>query len=169
MTMELVREVWEYHHWANRRLFDVATKAGETLTGRDLGPQFSWPTVRQMFAHIYGADRLWLATWRGQPRPTPQEPPVATLAELRPMWDALEQEQRAYLAGLREDDLGRVIERTRDGVTSRYPLGMLLAHVPNHATHHRSEIATMLTMLSGSPPDTGIASYYREGAGRPLA
>ena len=42
------------------------------------------------------------------------------------------------------------------------PLGMLLLHVPTHAAHHRSEFATMLTMASGSPPDTGINSYYRE-------
>jgi uncharacterized damage-inducible protein DinB len=31
--------------------------------------------------------------------------------------------------------------------------------VVNHATHHRSEIATMITLISGSPPDTGIATY----------
>jgi uncharacterized damage-inducible protein DinB len=42
----------------------------------------------------------------------------------------------------------------------------MLLHVPNHATHHRSEIATMLTMVSGSPPDTGLMSYYREMADR---
>ena len=34
-----------------------------------------------------------------------------------------------------------------------------LQHVANHATHHRSEIATMVTMLSGSPPDTGINTW----------
>ena len=28
-----------------------------------------------------------------------------------------------------------------------------------HATHHRSEIATMITLISGSPPDTGINTY----------
>jgi hypothetical protein len=26
--------------------------------------------------------------------------------------------------------------------------------------HHRSEIATMLTMVSGSPPDTGLLTYH---------
>jgi uncharacterized damage-inducible protein DinB len=31
--------------------------------------------------------------------------------------------------------------------------------VVNHATHHRSEAATMITLISGSPPDTGIATY----------
>ena len=31
--------------------------------------------------------------------------------------------------------------------------------VHNHATHHRSEAATMITLISGSPPDTGMNSY----------
>jgi uncharacterized damage-inducible protein DinB len=56
---------------------------------------------------------------------------------------------------MRDTQAGRVVTR---------PFGALLLHVPNHATHHRSEIATMLTMLSGSPPDTGVNSYYREAA-----
>jgi uncharacterized damage-inducible protein DinB len=45
------------------------------------------------------------------------------------------------------------------GMRVRLPLEPLLHHVVNHATHHRSEIATMLTMISGSPPDTGRATY----------
>jgi len=39
---------------------------------------------------------------------------------------------------------------------------LMLLHVPNHATHHRSEIATMLTIAGGAPPDTGIHTFYRE-------
>jgi uncharacterized damage-inducible protein DinB len=37
--------------------------------------------------------------------------------------------------------------------------------VVNHATHHRSEIAAMLTIISGSPPDTGMNlwSLVRDG------
>jgi uncharacterized damage-inducible protein DinB len=31
--------------------------------------------------------------------------------------------------------------------------------VVNHATHHRSEAATMITLISGSTPDTGINTY----------
>ena len=38
-------------------------------------------------------------------------------------------------------------------------LAPLLQHVVNHATHHRSEVATMITLASGSPPDTGINTY----------
>jgi uncharacterized damage-inducible protein DinB len=79
---------------------------------------------------------------------------------LRTAWDAFEAEQRAYLDALSEADLGRVLEyKNQAGVPQRSPMWRLLQHVPNHATHHRSEINTMLTLISGSPPDTGINSY----------
>ena len=65
--------------------------------------------------------------------------------------------------GLAEADLWRSLDgKTPEGRTYSRLLGMLLLHVPTHAAHHRSELATMLTMTSGSPPDTGINSYYRE-------
>ena len=64
-------------------------------------------------------------------------------------------------------DLARPLDGTTpEGRTYSRPLGMLLLHVPTHAAHHRSELATMLTMVSGSPPDTGINSYYREKSER---
>jgi len=88
---------------------------------------------------------------------------IRDLAELRRKWDELEHEQRKFLADLGEADIWRSLDgKTPEGRTYHRPLGMLLLHVPTHAAHHRSELATMLTMTSGSPPDTGINSYYRE-------
>ena len=84
----------------------------------------------------------------------------ATLAAIRTPWDDLEHEQRTYLNGLSATDLVRIIEyKNAEGKVLRAPHGPLLQHVANHATHHRSEIATMLTMVSDSPPDTGLATY----------
>ena len=66
----------------------------------------------------------------------------------------------AYVDGLGDADLARVLEyKNQSGVPQRAPMWRLLQHVPNHATHHRSEINTMLTIISGSPPDTGINSF----------
>ncbi len=168
MSIELIRELWDYHHWANRRLFDVSAALGEETAGREIGAQFSQPTLREMFVHLYGADRFWLQRWKGEPNaaggPT-YGLDIRTLAELRPRWDVLVSEQQRFLAGLGEADLRRTFEvKSPDGTMSPRPFGMMLLHVPNHATHHRSELATMLTMVSGSPPDTGINSYYREKA-----
>jgi len=165
MSIALIRELWDYHHWANRRLFDIALGLGDAVTGRAVGAQFSVPTLRGMFVHVYVSDLWWLRQWRGGPKADvgPDEQlPLASLGELRPIWDELISDQRRFVTSLDEADLARVLEvkRSHDGQLYRRPLGTLLLHVPNHATHHRSEIATMLTMTSGAPPDTGINSYY---------
>jgi uncharacterized damage-inducible protein DinB len=113
-----------------------------------------------MFGHLYGADRLWLTRWTGGTLTTVPGAEFTTLASIRAPWDDTEREQRTYIEGLSAADYDRVIQYTgADGKQFRAPLGPLLQHVANHATHHRSEIATMLTMVSGSPPDTGLVTY----------
>jgi uncharacterized damage-inducible protein DinB len=160
MALDLVRGLYEYHWWANRRLFDAAAGLGEEAARRDVGVQFSFPTLTRMFGHLYGADWIWLSRWRGISPPTLPGGEFRTLAEVRQCWDALEEEQRGFIGALAVGDLGRVVDwRNTEGKAFRLPLWTLLQHVPNHATHHRSEIATMITLMSGSPPDTGVATY----------
>ena len=65
MSLDLIRGLYDYHRWANRRLFDVALALGEDLAARDVGKQFSYTTIREMFGHLYGADRIWLSRWTG--------------------------------------------------------------------------------------------------------
>ncbi len=160
MEMDLIRGLYDYHGWANRRLFEVAANLGDAVT-RDMGKHWSVPTVKGMFAHIYGADSIWLSRWKGGTLTLlAGDVDFATLADLRAKWDALEAEQRAFVDGLAEADLARpVTYRNTQGAQFSVALGALLQHVVNHATHHRSEIATMITLISGSPPDTGINTY----------
>jgi uncharacterized damage-inducible protein DinB len=142
MAVPMISDLYDYHRWANRRLFEVAAGLGEAVT-REMGPQWSYPTLKGMFAHIHAADHVWLARWKGSsPGRLLGDADFASVAELRTRWDALEAEQGAFVAGL-----------------SEAALGPLLQHVVNPATHHRSEAATMITMISGSPPDTGINTY----------
>ena len=161
VSLELIRGLYDYHRWANRRLFDVAAALGEDAAGREVGKQFSVPTLTRMFGHLYGADWVWLQRWKGTSPSTLPGAEFRTLAEVRGQWDPLEAEQRAFVHGLDANDLWRIVEyRNTEGKAFTAPLAALLQHVPNHATHHRSEIATMLTMLSGSPPDTGVNTWY---------
>ena len=55
MEMELIRGLYGYHRWANRRLFDVALGLGAEAAARDMGKHWSFPTLTRMFGHIYGA------------------------------------------------------------------------------------------------------------------
>ena len=160
-SLEMNRGLYAYHRWANRRLFDTATALGEEAVGRDVGKQFSFSTVRRMFAHLYGADWVWLMRWKGTSPTKLPGAEIESLADLRGRWDALEQEQRAFIESLTPADLGRAVDyKNIEGKPFRLPLGPLLQHVANHATHHRSEIATMLTMIHSSPPPTDLVIYH---------
>ena len=158
--LELIRGIWGYHWWGNRKHFDEVAALGEHAARKEVGKQFSFPTLRAMFGHIYGADWLWLQRFKGVSPTSVPGGEFATLEAVRQAWDALEVEQRAYVEGLTPADLGRVVSfKNTQGVQGQAALGPLLQHVVNHATHHRSEAATMITLISGSPPDTGLATY----------
>lgn len=161
MSVDLIRELYDYHRWANRRLFGIAADLGDAATTRDMGKHWSFPTVKGMFAHLYGADSIWLSRWKGSsPGRMHAAGDFSAMHEIRSKWDILEAEQRAFVEGLSDRDLVRPVAYTdSQGIESRVTLGPLLQHVVNHATHHRSELATMITIASGSPPDTGIATY----------
>jgi uncharacterized damage-inducible protein DinB len=155
----MIRELYDYHRWANRRLFDVASGLGDAVT-KDMGKHWSVPTVKGMFAHLNAADALWLSRWKGTSPASMPADAFATMADLRARWDVTEAEQRAFVEGLDEAALARpVTYKNTTGEQFTVPLAPLLQHVVNHATHHRSELATMITLISGSPPDTGIATY----------
>lgn len=166
-TLEMVRGLYDYHWWANRRLFDVAAGLGDAVE-RDMGGHFSFPTLRGMFAHLYGADWVWLERWNGRsPTRIPGLREISSVVTLRERWDALETEQRGFLDALTPAGLGRTVEyRNTEGKPFQAPLWGLLQHVPNHATHHRSEVATMITLISGSPPDTGLNTYLLVASGQ---
>jgi uncharacterized damage-inducible protein DinB len=161
MGIELITGLYDYHRWANRRLFEHAAGLGDAALTRDVGSQFSFPTVKGMFAHLYAADRIWLERWKGtSPTRLYGDADFPTMGDLRMSWDELEAEQRRFVEALGPGDLERTVDfKDTRGNPYSLPLGPLLQHVANHATHHRSEIATMITMVSGSPPDTGINSY----------
>ena len=153
MSIALIREHYDYHQWANRKLFEVAAGLGADAI-RDMGKNWSFPTLKGMFAHIYGADLVWLTRWKGtSPTRLMGDADFASMADLRTRWDALEAEQRAFVDELGEADLARPLAfKNTQGQPSTIALGALLHHVVNHATHHRSEAATMITLISGSPP-----------------
>jgi uncharacterized damage-inducible protein DinB len=172
VSLGAIRTLYAHHWWANRTLLDTAATLGEEAVARAVGTQFSEPTLKRMFWHVHGVDALWLSRWRGvSPDAVPTEDEVApTLAALGERWVALEREQAAYLDELRERDFERVIQyRLISGKEYAQPLELLLHHVTDHGTHHRSEIATMLTMVSGPPPATGLARFIaiRSGQDRP--
>jgi uncharacterized damage-inducible protein DinB len=164
MDRRMTQGIWGYHWWANRHHFDLVAALGEDAARKEVGKQFSFPTLKGMLAHIYGVDRVWFERWKGSsPTKIQGDADFASLAELRKAWDGLEAEQKAFVAALGTADFERMLDyKATNGKPFSQPLWQMLQHVVNHATHHRSEIATMLTMTSGSPPGTDMSIFYRQ-------
>jgi uncharacterized damage-inducible protein DinB len=164
MELELIQGIWGYHWWGNRKLFDEAAALGEAAAKKDLGGHWSFATLKGMLAHIYGADRLWLARWTGEsPTKLYGDADFASLADLRAGWNALEAEQRAFVSSLGTEALKRTLDyKSTDGRPFAQPLWQQLQHVVNHGTHHRSEIAAMVTLTKGSPAPTDMVLFYRQ-------
>jgi len=136
MSVELIREYWAYHHWANRRLFGVVTALGEEAAGREIrqavqrarAPRDARPHVRRRLVLARDVAGRPPAIVRGDPT---YGLDIRTLGALRGRWDELEAEQRRFLADLVETDLWRPLDgKTPEGRTFSRPLGMLLLHVP---------------------------------------
>ncbi len=110
MSMAMIRDLYEYHRWANRKLFDFAAALGEGTCAREVGAHFSHSKVTRMFAHLYGADWVWLSRWKGTSPTTQPGAELPTMALVREKWDALETEQKAFIDGLKDSELGRMVE-----------------------------------------------------------
>jgi len=91
---------------------------------REVGAQFSHSKVTRMFAHLYGADWVWLSRWKGTSPTTQPGAELPTMALVRGPWDALETEQKAFIDGLKDSELERMVEsRNTEGKAFSAPLG----------------------------------------------
>jgi uncharacterized damage-inducible protein DinB len=159
--MHELRTLFHYNRWANLRFLDAMADLSNEELGRDLGSSF--PSVAATLVHLIGAESVWLQRWRGEsPASFPDAMTLDSVAKVRTLWDALWEEQRAFVEGLDEGAMDTMVAyRTFDGSAYEQPLGQLVRHVVNHATYHRGQLATMLRQLGRTPPSTDLVRFYR--------
>jgi uncharacterized damage-inducible protein DinB len=157
--------LFDYSAWANRRILDAAEGLSQEQFTAPAG--LNYGSVRGTLVHILGAEMVWrMRCQEGvSPASLPGEDAFPTLAVLRARWEEAEQAWRAFLAGLTDGDLQRIVRyRTTKGVPGENPLWQLLLHVINHGTQHRAEAAITLTQHGCSPGDVDLIVFLRERA-----
>jgi uncharacterized damage-inducible protein DinB len=161
---EVIGPLVDYNYWANRRVLETVERLAPGAYSRELGTEFSFPTLQGMLVHVMSAELIWLARWRGM-SPGAHEPAEAypSVEALKERWSRAEADFQGFV---REQDLSRVIEgRNSAGQVFHLPLWQMVQHVVNHGTHHRSEAATMLTRLGRAPEALDLIVYYRSLGG----
>lgn len=158
-------EIYRYSYWANKRILKAAEGLTEEQLFRDLG--HSWGSVHGMLLHITNAEWIWLRRWQGiSPTQFPDAEEFPTLEALRSRWSDIEREMFAFLNTQNEEDLSREVSYTSTvGKRFTMPLIQMMLHVPNHGTHHRGELAAMLTALGMEHEENDMLYYFQENRG----
>ncbi len=163
MNSRDVRTLIDYHYWARDRMLEAVGALDPQQFTRELGGSFR--SVRDTLAHTYGAEWIWYARWHGEAPdalPTPEMFP--TFASIREAWLDHETRMRAFVEGLDDHGLERVLSYTLlSGQPGASVMWHMIQHMVNHASYHRGQVTTLLRQLGAAPPkSTDLITYYRE-------
>ncbi len=164
MTAGLVRDLFDYSAWANRRFLDALASLPEELVLRDLGS--SHGGLLGTMRHVVFAQQVWLLRWRGEPIAPAYRlsESTTTLASVRTEWERVEKETDAFLSpNLTDGFLAGTFEaRTTKGETFIHGYGDSMVHLVNHSSYHRGQLAGMMRQLGVKPPGTDYIVFVRE-------
>jgi uncharacterized damage-inducible protein DinB len=163
MTPDEARQLTDYHLWARERALAALAHVTPEQFRRELGSSFG--SLRDTVAHLYGADEVWLARWRGgSPQGLPPAEQFADLAALRAAWAKLDPDFRAFVHGLDAAGLARTLTyRAFNGQSATLSFTQMLQHVVNHGSYHRGQITTLLRQLGvPAPKSMDLVAFYRE-------
>jgi uncharacterized damage-inducible protein DinB len=152
ITLATIKELFDYAYWARDRQLEACASLTQDQLMQTLGGSFS--CMRDTLAHSVGVEWLWLERWNGRtPKAVPPADELPTLGAVRERWAEIERGMRAFLAGLDEKALERVLTctGTRGNVWTQ-PLWRFIMHLLNHQSYHRGQVTTLLRQLGVKPP-----------------
>ncbi len=160
-NLEILRALHEYNGWVNRRLFDVAQQVPAERTREQFGGSFD--TILGTAAHILSGETIVFSRVTGSQRP--EIPEATSIADVRSRWDEHRAKIDAYVNAATPEQLAEVRRFTaRTGDTYELPAWQIFLQMVNHGTHHRAELADMLTRVGFPPPPTDLLIFFQERA-----
>lgn len=163
---EQLSSLYEYGNWVNERILKAASSLTDEEFKRTVLPGFG--SVHLTLVHTLGAEALWFARWQGDsPKAMVSPGELPTLGAIRGRWAELAVSRQANLANMSDGDLSATISwQNLRGQPYSLPRWQVLLHCANHSTHHRSEVAAMLTDLGHEPESTDLLEFYLDRAGQ---
>ncbi len=159
MNIQDILTIYEYNYWANKR---ILTQCKNVTLERFLAPaEFPYGDLRGTVVHILDAEFGWRTFFQHNDWSAPElkEIEFSNIAAIQERWNQ-EEEMRAYLATLRNEDVNVHRHYTiAEGESRDRILWHCLLHVVNHGTQHRSEAAALLTRLGQSPGDLDFTVF----------
>jgi uncharacterized damage-inducible protein DinB len=145
-----IRRLWAHLAWADAFLLE-ALEASPTPPAEAL----------REYAHILGADEVWLARVEQRPPTAPVWPQI-TLEEIRALAAAIHAGYARYVVALDHRELARVVSYTNSaGDSFQNTVQDILLHVALHAQYHRGKINQLLRQAGLAPAPTDYIAFVR--------
>jgi len=163
MSIEIFRQLAEYNHWANRRLYAAARDMSDEQYRHQTGVFFG--SLHGTLNHLLLTDRVWLKRLTGEgEHPNRLD---AILYEGRRELTRARMAEDARLtrviAGYTGSDLGNAVSyQTMSGAPQQQKLQDILLHLFNHQTHHRGHAHACCSIVTGKePPSLDLLQFQR--------
>jgi len=153
-----------YNRWANQVLFDHVAQLSEAEYKKARGAFFG--SIHGVLNHILHVDQIWLSRMEPDAQTIPSTEldkelhhDFDTLSVARQAQDA---EILALLTRYTDADMTRSEGYTNSlGQTLETPIQIMLAHLFNHATHHRGQVHDLLSQTKVAPPPLDLIFFER--------
>jgi uncharacterized damage-inducible protein DinB len=166
MNSNEIKLLYEYNFWSDRRILTACARVSSEQYAASASIGLGYQSLRATVLHILGSERGWRRLCQGVPVVDWEELTEAdlpTIQSLEGRWQAEEQEMRAYIASLTDDDLQGIVRYPVDnGIVRERVLWHCLYHLVNHGTQHRSEAAALLTGYGQSPGDFDFTLFLND-------
>jgi uncharacterized damage-inducible protein DinB len=147
---ETFRRLIEHAAWADRLLLDA-------LLALDPPPPRAW----REYAHVLGAESVWLDRLLGRPQRIAVWPEL-TLGEGRALAESLRGEYAAYARALDAATLDSLVAYTNSaGQEFETAVADILLQVATHGQYHRGKINLLLRQAEHAPAPTDYISFAR--------
>jgi uncharacterized damage-inducible protein DinB len=149
MDKQSLIALFNYHYWANRRLWRSVVALSEKQFTQPLGDGSS--PIRTQIVRMVANENLWVDyLWHGEVEFL-QESDIPTRARIRQEWDALEEEMRDFIDELTPGQLESQVEPAFLNTGASLKVWEILLHIVNDAIASRAQLRLHLDRL-GSPP-----------------
>ncbi|MDJ0782644.1 MAG: DinB family protein [Desulfosarcinaceae bacterium] len=163
MEINDIITLFNYNCWATEQIMKSTAKlSANQFTSQT---EYSHGSLRGTIVHILSAEWIWrLRCQEGiSPDHFIDENLFKTPASLMLRLVDEQSKMREFIGTLNRSDLNRSITyKTTNGSVFKNTLWHSILHLINHGTHHRSEVADILSRYGHSPGDLDFIIYLRD-------
>jgi uncharacterized damage-inducible protein DinB len=156
MDVRPTRFLIDYHVRANDRVYEMAAELSDGDLRRE--GSFDHGSAFQTIRHLVDVDYSWRELCIGNDVGNTYVWDVVSmpdLASVRAFWAEERERLIRYVGSIDEAGLDEVVNLGGSPPASA-PIWQVMAHVVNHGTQHRSELARYLTVCGHSPGDIDL-------------